>query len=217
MAINEVGRLVIVVPGVESSAGLGLMYVAVALEDREGVIHAESVTCWPDYAYALIGRVCEGRAVDTVGGALKVKKKVVTPEGYLKLWREALSSPVTTEEALARFGVTVTLVVGGNAVRQAGKKRQWTTDPMPGFDGWAQRHAALIKPDADGYFAFEMEMGAEDAYVTWEMMTGYRDHKDTDERNKREMRVGIVKAAGVAEGDSEVNSDSEQAQAALFD
>jgi hypothetical protein len=216
MAINEVGRLVIVVPGGNGGAGLGEKYVAVALEDRHGQKVAESVTSFPEYAYSVIGRVCDSRAVETVGGTLKVNGKVMTPEAYLKLWRDAVANAVTPEQALQDCGVKVTLVVGGNSVHQAGMKRQWTTDPMDGFDGWAERYASRINPDADGYFSFEMDLGDPEAHHAWELMTRYQDYKDKDARLKREMRVVVV-AAGLSEQGRVQNiATTDPAQTSLF-
>ena len=216
--MNEIGRLVIVVPeDKESFAGLGRKFVAVALESRDGVMHAESVTRYPEYAYSLIGRVCDSRATETIGGGLLVGGKTVTPEGYLKAWRAAIAQAVTPEEAAATHRLAVKLIVRGNAAKQKGMPIQWTYDTKGGFDGWAAELADRINPDKDGYFEFELDLRDPGAYLTWDIVCGYRNSRDNDPRNERGMRIELLRDNGAAvERVEGAEAHEEPVQAALF-
>ena len=210
--MNEIGRLVIVVPEKSRDfGGLGRTFVAVALESRDEQVHAESVTQYPQYAYSIIGRVCDSRATETIGGGLLVGGKTVTPEAYLRTWRAAIAQAVTPQEAAATHGLAVKLIVRGNVNKQKGKPIQWTYDTKGGFDEWAAELADRIHPDKDGYFEFEMDLRDPDAYLTWDVVCGYRDSRDNDPRNERGMRIELLRGEGAA---VEVNEQPEQA--ALF-
>lgn len=216
--MNEIGRVVIVAPETRQDfGGLGRNFVAVALESRDGKVHAESVTHYPSYSYSLIGRLCESRATETIGGGLLVSGKTVTPEAYLRTWREAIAQAVTPQEAAAAYGLAVKLIVRGNAAKQKGMPIRRTYDTKDGFDGWAAELADRIHPDADGYFEFELDLREPDAYLTWDVVCSYRDSSDNDPRNQRGMRIELLR------GDDEVASPVEGVavheqpeQAALF-
>ena len=93
---------------------------------------------------------------------------------------------MTTVYAVVAFGGS------GNLNRQKGQKRIRTDDPMQDFDGWAQHFADYIKPDADGYFEFQLDLVAPEAYSQWIFMRGYADHNDKDPRKECEMTVRLI-------------------------
>lgn len=217
--MNEVGRVVIVVPNGEARlGGLGNQYVAVAIDKgSDGKLRAESLTRYPNYAYSIIGSACDGRAIETIDGSLTVAGKVVTPEAYLGNWRAALARAVTPDVAAAEHGLIVKLITRGNVNASKGKPIQWTTDPKSGFDEWAADLAHLIKPDADGYFEFELDIRDEQAFRTWETLASYRDHRDNDPRNERGMRIVFQGGGPSVEADGGDSAEShEQEQASLF-
>lgn len=189
MQVNEVSRMVIVVPGGEDTFVRERNYVGVALDHGDDGLAVSSLMDVPSWAYAIIGRACDGRAVDTVGGDLVVNGKMVTPEKYIGLWRDALADPLSPQEAHDRFGVTVKLVARGNALKQKGLAKKLTTDPMEGFDDWLARFKDAIQPDQDGYFELELDMREDGAYVAWTHLQSYTDYRDKDPRARGLMRV----------------------------
>ncbi len=217
MSVNEIGRVVIVVPGGDGGMGLGEHYVGVSLDEGPSGTVATSITSVPQYAYSLIGRVCDGRAVATVGGDIVVHGKPVPPEKYIRLWREALAKAVSPEEAAEKFGVAASLVVRGNLSRQAGHNRHRTTDPMPNFDGWAKAFATVMQPDAEGYFEFALDLREPQAFTAWDHMRCYVDHRDDEPRNRCEMRLSVTPEATRMDSANDANVDgSEPVQPALF-
>lgn len=211
MEINEIGRVVIQVPDGAGSVGLGHHYVAVALELHGGVLRAESVTRYPEYTYSIIGRVCDSRAVEAVGGGLLMNGKEVTPEAYLKAWREAIEQAVSPQVAMERHGVKVTLIARGSIGAQKGKPAQWTYDPKRGFDDWCAELGGRMYQDGSGYFSIGFDLSEQGGYKTWDILCGYRDHRDNSPLNAPGMRVELVAAA-----DAGANAVAVPEQACLF-
>lgn len=82
----------------------------------------------------LIGFLCQDRATRTVDGNLKLWYGEVSPEDYLRLWREALKSPLTPAQLAERHGLCLRVTLCATLDRVRGMRCPWPNAPFETFE-----------------------------------------------------------------------------------
>ena len=83
---------------------------------------------------ALIRRICSERAIDTVGGMLRVEGLEISPESYLKRWRNRLAQPITPEQlALSKQLQAIAIFEWRHTEAIGDRKATWRDPPFATF------------------------------------------------------------------------------------
>jgi hypothetical protein len=83
---------------------------------------------------ALIRKICSERAIDTVGGVLRVDCGEITPEAYLKRWRTRLARPIALEHlALSKQLQAVAIFEWRHTALIGDRKATWRNPPYETF------------------------------------------------------------------------------------
>lgn len=102
----------------------------------------------------IIAQVCTTRAIETVDATLTIAgRRSVTPERYLRHWRECIAHSIGIEQAPWAFGFrpVARLVFDRRAVDLV--KTRWRSEPVGGLAGLLERHQPVMScepPDGNG-------------------------------------------------------------------
>ncbi|HRO59093.1 MAG TPA: hypothetical protein PK177_08010 [Burkholderiaceae bacterium] len=115
---DEVTRIVVRLPDDVSPNPGATRFVAIA-EEKLGDVCCPPILlddALPDAfmsGYELVDRLCMGRAQRVVDGAIRVAGSVVTPEGYLRLWRMARDEAVELRALERGYAISLTFSLQG--------------------------------------------------------------------------------------------------------
>lgn len=101
----------------------------------------------------IITQVCATRAIATVDATLAVAGlRRVSPERYLRHWRERITHSIAIEQAPWAFGLRPVARLEFDRRAVALAKTRWLNEPAGGLAGLLERHPALtsVRPDGDG-------------------------------------------------------------------
>jgi hypothetical protein len=215
---NEYDRAVVALPSNATLYG-DTRFVAITWDDegdghmpRPAILGAQHSGLPYLARYELIDRLCGDRAMRTVDGALQVRRKPLTPEAYLGLWRAAIKAPLNAEELASQHGLKI-LVTLGAALEPARRVRPvWTTSPFKSFRGFEAAYGPrfVLGPTASGASGFELTLdlreprAARDAFYAQDFVT----HRDDGE--------GHVRTSLVSTDRIQRPLPSDQRQDALF-
>lgn len=94
--------------------------------------------------YEVFARLCADRAQRAAYQSLIVDARVVTPERYLKLWREAVAQAITPTQLHDEHGLSVIACLEAPAMAVRGATCSWTSTPWPTFDELREEFAAQL-------------------------------------------------------------------------
>lgn len=99
--------------------------------------------------WRLIGHLCNRRAIATVDGTLSVAGKRITPERYLKLWRDAIANPLTPDQFARRYDRIPCATLAGPLAPLRDVTRSYTTSPFTRFRDFEARYRDQMQIAAD--------------------------------------------------------------------
>ena len=223
--VNEVGRAAILLPP-EATFYSGSHYLAVAFDSAGGgepaavVLGGSPLPFEP--LWALMSLLCGDRAQRAVDQTLLVQGRAITPEAYLKLWRDACLSPLSPEAFAARSGVVPTFVIEGSLSLARGCRSAWESSPFATFDDFEEAYREEMDVSEDGVrFVLALDArrlhAARDAFYAASFLTRYDRPQGQREVGSARTELRPVGAAPVGAAHSLADPAPEQSdQSDLF-
>jgi hypothetical protein len=165
--IHEVDRAVISLPDNASFYSLP-QFIAVAFDATSSGITPTILGGSRDLPYlsqsGVFSELCRGRAMLTVDHELVTNEKLVTPEQYLGMWREALKSPMTVLDFAIYSHCMPVAIFCGRLEGLRGKRSHWTRSPFATFEDFETTYRDQIAYLDDGCrFQLVLDLSQENA------------------------------------------------------
>lgn len=195
--LDEVGRLVIHLPDDATFYG-ERSYLPIAVDLVDGsttpsLLRADQHGVHYMAQYEVFSALCSDRAQRTVDQTLLVGGTPTTPERYLRLWRDAMTTSVSAETAATLHGIRAVAVLQAPLASVTGAKSSWTTCPFGSFTSFRAKYGGQMSLASDGTFALELDLArpgsARDAYYGASMMSSVLRSEPTAWRASIELRV----------------------------
>lgn len=151
--LNEAGRAMISLPP-DATIHSGSHYLAIAFDATPESDAAPVILGGAELPFMalweLLSLLCGDRAQRTVDGTLLAGGRPVTPEAYLKLWRDASAAALTPEQFATRYGLVPTFLIEGSLLLARGCERAYTSSPFAVFDDFETACRDEMQVSEDG-------------------------------------------------------------------